>query len=626
MRHFVLVVAMSLSMMGYAQEILRHNALMEIKHQGVCNYSSMMEMKHQNLRNPNSTMEMKQNEREAWYLQVRPTETTAVRGFDWKNQETGIPGAPQRPVLPQKSVSLFDGEDWWDPDTIFVFSVDGPTERAIYSYGNSNCTTELRQQWNETQWENVWKDNWAYDAQNNMIEELYYTWESGQWVNEWKNTHTYDIYNNLIATLSQSRDWETGELVNSWNETFIYDTQNNCIEHKSQHWISGQWVNGFIYTYTYDERNNMIEEISQNTDWETGEVEYVAKSTYSYDERNNMIEEISQATDWGDPGQLRNRGKLNCRYDEQNNMTGFSHQYWESEQWMNELRRVFSYDTQNNCIEDYEQSWKQEQWVNDWKVNGAYDAQNNLIERVEQSGYFEQWVNDWKETFFYDAQNNLTEFLVQIWGSGQWVNQTKTIFIYDAHNNLTEDITLFWESEQWVNESKRSCIFDENNNGIVGFFQRWTDSEWQDDNGSVAIYYNNMKEEIYFGGGPFTKIHRVEVSYVKTTTTAIEENVSDENFIKIYPNPTSGELKITYYRHCGLDPQSPENDEIAGQARNDIHSVEVFDVMGRTVGTTLAVAPDGTHRLQIGTNAPPGIYFIRITTANGTVTRKVVKQ
>ena len=69
--------------------------------------------------------------------------------------------------------------------------------------------------------------------------------------------------------------------------------------------------------------------------------------------------------------------------------------------------------------------------------------------------------------------------------------------------------------------------------------------------------------------------------------------------------------------------------------------IEIFDIMGRTVGATLAVAPDGTHQPQtanrtseIGqseitfdlSNVPPGIYFIRIKTEEGVVTRKVVKE
>ncbi|MCL2042208.1 MAG: T9SS type A sorting domain-containing protein, partial [Bacteroidales bacterium] len=78
----------------------------------------------------------------------------------------------------------------------------------------------------------------------------------------------------------------------------------------------------------------------------------------------------------------------------------------------------------------------------------------------------------------------------------------------------------------------------------------------------------------------------------------------------------------------GLDPQSPENDEIAGQARNDIHSVDVFDMLGRKVMTV--TESQIAHRTSQTTfdlsNVPTGIYFVRIQTENDVVIRKVVKE
>ena len=106
-----------------------------------------------------------------------------------------------------------------------------------------------------------------------------------------------------------------------------------------------------------------------------------------------------------------------------------------------------------------------------------------------------------------------------------------------------------------------------------------------------------------------------------TTVTTVSIDELDDG-IKIYPNPTGDQLKITCYRHCGLDPQSPENDEIAGQARNDIYSVDIFDIMGKKQLSTF--------NFQLSTqidisSLPAGTYFLHIKTENGIVVRKVVK-
>ncbi|MCL2042078.1 MAG: T9SS type A sorting domain-containing protein [Bacteroidales bacterium] len=113
-------------------------------------------------------------------------------------------------------------------------------------------------------------------------------------------------------------------------------------------------------------------------------------------------------------------------------------------------------------------------------------------------------------------------------------------------------------------------------------------------------------------------------------TTGIVET---DNYpsLRIYPNPTDGMLYITDYRHCGLDPQSPENDEIAGQARNDIKHVDVFDVMGRTVHVEMHGCASLQWRQQQPTTTldiselPTGIYFLHIQTDNGVITRKIIK-
>jgi len=117
----------------------------------------------------------------------------------------------------------------------------------------------------------------------------------------------------------------------------------------------------------------------------------------------------------------------------------------------------------------------------------------------------------------------------------------------------------------------------------------------------------------------------------------------------IYPNPTKGEIYISGIRHSALDAESPANMEgIAGQARNDIHGVEIFDVMGRTAHLSPFGSPTGGKAPKGGkqfpskllegwqakpdgvvlniSHLPSGIYFVKIITDNGIVTRKIVKQ
>jgi hypothetical protein len=83
----------------------------------------------------------------------------------------------------------------------------------------------------------------------------------------------------------------------------------------------------------------------------------------------------------------------------------------------------------------------------------------------------------------------------------------------------------------------------------------------------------------------------------------------ETDVVKIYPNPTRGELRVE-----------------SGEWR--VESVEIFDIFGRSMGIAhpRAFPPSGELKGAGGLEGlPSGIYFVRIQTEKGTITRKVVK-
>jgi hypothetical protein len=84
--------------------------------------------------------------------------------------------------------------------------------------------------------------------------------------------------------------------------------------------------------------------------------------------------------------------------------------------------------------------------------------------------------------------------------------------------------------------------------------------------------------------------------------TGIEKN--DLSDIRVYPNPTTGQLRITNHE-------------------SRIMNVEVFDLMGRQFVSNLK--SQTSNLLMDLSNLPTGIYFIRIQTENNVITRKIIK-
>jgi len=85
--------------------------------------------------------------------------------------------------------------------------------------------------------------------------------------------------------------------------------------------------------------------------------------------------------------------------------------------------------------------------------------------------------------------------------------------------------------------------------------------------------------------------------------------------VKIYPNPTTGELRI-----------SPAGGGLRGWNNGELRmeNVEIFDVYGRKLSSNHLITSSSDHLINIS-QLPAGVYFIKITTETGITTRKIIK-
>jgi hypothetical protein len=142
--------------------------------------------------------------------------------------------------------------------------------------------------------------------------------------------------------------------------------------------------------------------------------------------------------------------------------------------------------------------------------------------------------------------------------------------------------------------------------------------------GISEVYHKYVYDEIY--GMTEHKVYLIDYQpgkemdttflygfkYTDFTPVSIPELPQDsKHSLTIIPNPTSGQLKIE-----------------SGKLK--IENVEIFDLMGRMVMTvethgSASVPQQPTQELDIS-KLPTGMYFVRIRTDAGTITRKVVKR
>jgi len=110
-------------------------------------------------------------------------------------------------------------------------------------------------------------------------------------------------------------------------------------------------------------------------------------------------------------------------------------------------------------------------------------------------------------------------------------------------------------------------------------------------------------------------------SYIKSNIATNNPNVGIDDFrftsddLRIYPNPTTGELRIST---AGGEQGGWNNYELK------IKGIEVFDIYGRALLSFASlISLETTINIS---ELPTGIYFLRITTEQGEVMRKVVKE
>jgi hypothetical protein len=128
----------------------------------------------------------------------------------------------------------------------------------------------------------------------------------------------------------------------------------------------------------------------------------------------------------------------------------------------------------------------------------------------------------------------------------------------------------------------------------------WADGSWQPYNGfglPIMLYYNNMQSYHLYDG-----YNKVIVSYENVRPLGIVSHTLN-NLVRVYPNPTAGELRI-------------ESGELK------IENVAIYDISGKIQKTENW---ETKNTIDIS-YLPAGVYFLRITTEQGEVVRKVLKE
>ena len=159
--------------------------------------------------------------------------------------------------------------------------------------------------------------------------------------------------------------------------------------------------------------------------------------------------------------------------------------------------------------------------------------------------------------------------------TNNWTGEYKYEYAYNLSYSITDLIHPF-------------DIPPSNNMPIEDIYFTWSGTDWIEEGRDV--YYWSGKEII-----------------------GVSDITKDNSAIKVYPNPTTGQLTID------ASACSATNGEFT------INNVEIFDIYGRKQNNFQFSIFNSPLKIDIS-HLSSGIYFVKISTKAGETVRKIVKE
>ena len=354
---------------------------------------------------------------------------------------------------------------------------------------------------------------------------------------------------------------------------YVYDAHNNLTSLIDQEWNGSVWVNSYKTNCTYDARNNKTNELGQM--WKDTVWVFDIQFVNTFDANNDQISHTQQV--WNGSVWV-NSSQYIYAYDAYHNLTGRLSQNWSGGVWVNFGQYIWVYDAYNNLMSELIQFWSGTTWQNSSQRTYTYDVHNNQTSDLYQQWNGSVWNNYREYTYSYDANNKKTSEIEQNWNGSIWVNYSLSSFFYDISNNLTSSIKQKWNGSIWVKSIDQLYSYDENN-----FTKGYSSKSW-----------NSTGTEVTYGDSSYYYFH---------TNVGINELISQDESITVYPNPTRERFVI--------------------RSNSPICAIEIYNLFGERIYSDYKFNQQTPIDLS---SQSKGIYFIKIHCGTNSFMRKIIVQ
>ena len=426
--------------------------------------------------------------------------------------------------------------------------------RSIYFYDDKgNILKVLNEKLYNNTWVNTNRLTYTYDENGNrltyLIEE--YFAELNSWINIFRYSYTYDqIGNNLIIVGEQ---WMDEKWYYSRRITNTYDNKSNLLTTLHENWDNKQWVNSSRTKYTYDERSNLLIELIEV--WENARFEYLKRNTYTYNERDSLLTHTFENWDGNDK---EPSSRLVYTYNNKGFVSSLLNKTLSNNKWVNFYLRSYEYDDDGNLATDLVQHWENENWLNKYRYKYSYN------------------------------QDGTISIVNELWIENKWTNNILNTTTYDQFGNKLVDLYQKWENDKWISYGRITKNYDIDGYFLSGINEIFSAGSWRLRNGTFD--FDNKS----FGCA------KIEVEW--TTLPTSVEDIIDNNFLQIFPNPASEYIEINY---------DAINPTLKRRIDEDADVIKIYDSLGENLMSVRNADLRSLQRIDIS-HLPVGLYFVQM--------------
>ena len=302
--------------------------------------------------------------------------------------------------------------------------------------------------------------------------------------NNYRYSFAYDSKGKVKSQLKEIL--KNNKYENLERDSYLFDYENNSESFEEQRWENGEWKIVAMYTRSYNSEGNEIQSIfySNFLDGTWKPMDRVT-ITYHFDRVFSCILWETNIN-----GCWTNSFKTIQKLDEKFRTTDLVDEFWESNKWnLVDNSWHYDYSNLSDTTVAIRKIWKSNNWINDQLEKYIANSKNEYESLITYKWNENSWslANKW---YLSKNENGAIEvFSYEFWSNNKCDSINRTTYLYDYKKNIQSELEEIFKNGNWLNKTKENYNYDESGNVVKFEVRNWVNSTWQPGYSGYGLQY-----------------------------------------------------------------------------------------------------------------------------------------